>query len=61
MDHHGLQCDDGHEPARGAPVGGTGRESKAFPVLMTGGFLDANVGTRAWLQGATRGAESRHF
>jgi hypothetical protein len=36
VDHHGVQRNDGHEPARRAAVGGARRQKPPVSVLMTG-------------------------
>jgi len=43
-----MQCDDGDESTRGAPVGGAGCEGKAFLVLMSGSFFVGILQGAAW-------------
>lgn len=53
VDHHGVQRHDGAQPARGAAVGGAGREKPAVSLLM--GVAEGSGGTWVellWMQAA---------
>jgi hypothetical protein len=46
VDHHGMQCDDGHELAGGPPVGGTGCKGTTFLVLMAQSLVQRCMAAR---------------